>query len=625
MWLAVLGPMVALGILLASRRARQRQLHRFAADPQAQPLLSSHSPARRALKNAMALFIIAGMGLALARPQWGTRSEMAQALGDDVLFLLDCSHSMLASDVRPNRLTRAKLAILDFVRQQSFGRIGLVAFAGDAFLQCPLTFDLDAFNEALIAVDDQTIPVLGTDLGRALDEGFLAMEKNDRRKIMILLTDGEDLEKTGIDTARKLGDQGVVVFSVGVGTRPGSPIQMTNAQGIVEWLRDSQGRMVQSHLDEEVLRALAQVTQGSYQPLGPVGEGMRRIQRQLENTPALFRHQPQRQLGIDRFHLFLACVVALLVLESLISTRRKSTPHAAILACLLSFWLAPPDARAQTPPAPASAPRLFNQGSRWLEEGKLREAEQILIEALLLQDVSWQPAILYNLAHARFRLGAEALKQDPLPEALPELEAARTMQADKAIADADTALAQQRIETIVAAYRQARAARRQLKPVADAVKAALNAHRNALLRWERASSDFKSAVELNPGDGDARFNAGIVDQHIARLVEQVQQLQKSMQSLAGQRQQLQQKIEAMKKFLPKELQEDGGDEEDEESQNPLPKPGDKEKPGREGKEKMMTREEAAQLLNSLRLDANRKLPMGREQTGPSDNRQGKTW
>jgi Ca-activated chloride channel family protein len=573
----------------------------------------------------LGILAIAGMGVALARPQWGTQPETARSLGDDVLFLLDCSRSMLASDLRPNRLTRSKLAIMDFVRQQSLGRVGLVAFAGDAFLQCPLTFDYDAFNEALIAVDDQTIPVLGTDLGRALDEGFLAMEKNDRRKIMVLLTDGEDLEKSGVDTARKLGDQGVVIFSVGVGTRPGSPIQMTNALGVAEWLRDTQGRVVQSRLDEEVLSAIAQATRGAYQPLGAVGEGMRQIRRQLENTPDFLHYRPRRQLGIDRFHVFLVFVVVLLVVESLISTRKKSPAHGLVLACLLSCWPYHGVTFAQTPPSPASALHLYNQGSQLLEEGKLREAEQILTEALLIQDVSCQPAALYNLGHVRYRLGAEALRQGPMPESLPQLEAARTALAQKAIDDAETALARQRIEAIVDAYRQARLARRQLKPVADAVKTALESHRNALMRWERASSDFKSAIELNPTEADARFNADVMDRHIARLVELVQQLQQSMQSLAGQRQRLQQQIEAMKKFLPKELHEDGGDEEDEDSETPLPKPGDQEKPGREGKERMMTREEAARLLNSLRLDANRKLPMGMHQTGASDNRQGKTW
>ena len=136
---------------------------------------------------------VAGVGLALARPQWGETAEISRALGEDTLFILDCSRSMLATDVSPSRLTRAQYAILDFVQRHGRGRVGLVAFAGQAFLQCPLTFDYDAFREALLAVDARSMPVPGTDIGRALDEGWRAMEKNDSRKFMVLLTEGEYL------------------------------------------------------------------------------------------------------------------------------------------------------------------------------------------------------------------------------------------------------------------------------------------------------------------------------------------------------------------------------------------------------------------------------------------------
>ena len=154
------------------------------------------------------MLAVAGVGLALARPQWGEQAEVSQLLGQDTLFILDCSRSMLATDVAPSRLQRAKLAILDFVQRHGHGRVGLVAFAGQAFLQCPLTFDYGAFQDALMAVDDKTIPVPGTDIGRALDEAFRAMDKSERPKLLVLLTDGEDLEKGGVRTAEALAKQG---------------------------------------------------------------------------------------------------------------------------------------------------------------------------------------------------------------------------------------------------------------------------------------------------------------------------------------------------------------------------------------------------------------------------------
>jgi Ca-activated chloride channel family protein len=230
---------------------------------------------------------------------------------------------MLASDVTPSRLQRAKLAILDYVQRRGHGRVGLVAFAGEAFLQCPLTYDYGAFQDALMAIDDRTIPVPGTDVGRALDEAIHAMDKTQRPKLLVLLTDGEDLEQGGVRTAEALGKDGVVVFAVGVGTPAGGEIQMVNEQGKTELVRDSRGEVVRSRLDEPTLRAIAQTTHGAYYPLGPVGEGLAKVQLAVENLSAASSSAPARKLGVDRFHWPVAGVLVLLVAESLVGTRRR--------------------------------------------------------------------------------------------------------------------------------------------------------------------------------------------------------------------------------------------------------------------------------------------------------------
>jgi len=323
LWLAALGPLLLVALHRYAKWARAKQLARFAAADLLERLLASHSAARRFIKHAMLVLVMALIGLALARPQWGEQAEIAQALGEDVLFLLDCSRSMLAQDVRPHRLSRAKLAILDFVQRHGRGRVGLVAFAGQAFLQCPLTFDYDAFRESLMSVDENTIPVQGTDLARALEEGFLAMEKDDRRKVMVLLTDGEDLEKAGVKKAQALGEKGVQIFSIGVGTQAGAQIQTVNPQGTVESLRDERGKLVESHLDDATLRAVAEATHGQYLPLGALGEGMTGVRRALlasGDAPGLSQ---ARKLGVDRYHYFVAAVIVLLLIESLIGTRRR--------------------------------------------------------------------------------------------------------------------------------------------------------------------------------------------------------------------------------------------------------------------------------------------------------------
>ena len=323
LWLAVLGPLVLWGLQRYSAWARRRQLAQLAAPEFIAELTRSHSPIRRVIKDGMLVLAVCGIGLALARPQWGEQSEKGYMLGQDIIFVLDCSRSMLATDVSPSRLQRAKLAILDFVQHHSHGRIGLVAFAGQAFLQCPLTFDYGAFQDALTAVDEKTIPVLGTDVGRALDEGFRAMEKGSRQKLLVLLTDGEDLEKSGVKTAEALAKQGVVVFTIGVGTPAGTEIQVLNEQGKPELVRDSKGEAVRSRLDETTLRGIAQVTHGAYYPLGQLGEGLGKVRMALETLNTADGSGPARKLGVDRFHLPVTLVLVLLVAESLIGTRRS--------------------------------------------------------------------------------------------------------------------------------------------------------------------------------------------------------------------------------------------------------------------------------------------------------------
>lgn len=328
LWLAVLAPLVAFGLQRYAARRRRRQLAVVASVELLPELLRSHSRVRRHLKDALLLGTLALMGIAMARPQWGQTTQTAVAAGEDILFVLDCSRSMLATDLPPNRLTRAKYAILNFVQQHAQGRVGLVAFAGDAFLQCPLTFDYDAFREALLAVDQHTIPVPGTDIGRALEEGAAAMEENAHRKILVLVTDGEDLEGNGVKEAQRLARKGVVVFTIGVGTPAGDAIPIPEAMGRIGYIRNRHGQVVISRLDATTLRRIAEATGGRYEPLGPLGRGMDVVRRQIENSSKAPGVVPLRTLGVDRFHFPVALAIGLLVAESLLGTRRKRSPTA---------------------------------------------------------------------------------------------------------------------------------------------------------------------------------------------------------------------------------------------------------------------------------------------------------
>lgn len=326
LWLAVVAPVLLAWLHWRSGRERVRQLARMASPHFVVELTASHSPARRRFKEILLLLVFVFAGITMARPQWGSVETNNAWLGEDMVFAVDCSLSMTTTDVSPSRMERAKFAALDFVRRQSHGRVGLVAFAGSAFLQCPLTFDNDAFEESLLSLDEKTMPIPGTDIGRALNEAYHAMDKNSRHKLVVLVTDGEDLEKSGVMAAKNLATNGVVVFTIGVGTPAGKEIQTVNAAGQPELLRDSKGEIVHSRLDEDTLREIAQATGGNYFPLGPMGDGLMKVRSAIHALDVANGLRQARRSGVDHYYWPLAVALTILVAESLISTRRKHLP-----------------------------------------------------------------------------------------------------------------------------------------------------------------------------------------------------------------------------------------------------------------------------------------------------------
>jgi Ca-activated chloride channel family protein len=328
LWLAAGAPVLLAWLHWHAARKRREQLAKIASPAFIGQLTQSHSPGKRRVKEILLLLVWICAGLALARPQWGTVEHANVFVGEDVVFVLDTSLSMTTTDVLPSRMQRAKFAMLDFVQKQSHGRVGLVAFAGSAFLQCPLTFDQDAFEETLMSIDERTIPVPGTDIGRALVEADRAMDKNSKRKMVVLVTDGEDLEKTGVEAAKKLATNGVVVFTIGVGTPAGKEIQFVNTNGQTEFLRDRDGGLVHSQLDEKTLREIAEATGGSYFPLGNLGDGLMRVKAAMHTLDVVANMQESKKQGVDRFYLPLAICLTLLAAEPVIGTRRKKVPPA---------------------------------------------------------------------------------------------------------------------------------------------------------------------------------------------------------------------------------------------------------------------------------------------------------
>ncbi|MEX0332058.1 MAG: VWA domain-containing protein [Puniceicoccaceae bacterium] len=381
------------------KRAWQR-LNDFAEGGLLERLTRSHSRQRLWIKNGVLLFIVLLIFVSLARPQWGANWEKAETRGIDIMIALDTSRSMLAEDISPNRLERSKLAILDLLNSVQGDRVGLIAFAGNAFLQCPLTLDYQAFRQTLAAVDTTTIPVGGTDIAAAIDEAEAYFEETENDRILILITDGEDLEASGISRAREATAKGTRILTVGVGSTGSELIPIRGPNGQVEFLRDASGNPVSTSLDEGTLKRIAEVSNGLYAPLGPTGTGLETVyQFSLAQLPAEERQESLQRIPIERFQWILVPALVLLVLESLISTRRRQTAGSTFnIALFLAMGLVLGMA---TPQPVCASPAT--EAAKAYKDGRYEESVTLYTDATL-EDPE-DPRLTYNLGVSAYRAG----------------------------------------------------------------------------------------------------------------------------------------------------------------------------------------------------------------------------
>jgi len=253
------------GLLFRSAfRRRRAALERFAEARLLAAVAPDRDERRLRWRAVMVLAALALISIALAGPRWGFHWEEIHREGIDVLIALDTSRSMLTQDVKPDRIERAKLAILDLIKELQGDRVGLIAFAGSAFVQCPLTLDYGAFAESLRAVNVGIIPKGGTALAEAITTGVDAFEgRQGKYAALVLMTDGEDHEGGIDDAIKKATEAGIKIYTVGIGT-PGGELIQVEENGQKTYLKDRKGQVVKSRLDDETLRKIATDTGGAY-------------------------------------------------------------------------------------------------------------------------------------------------------------------------------------------------------------------------------------------------------------------------------------------------------------------------------------------------------------------------
>lgn len=323
--LALLLLPVLLGVFWGGARRRRRVLERFGDPDLVTKLTSSVSLTARRVKAGLLLAALAFLALAMARPQFGTRVETVRRQGQDIMVAVDLSTSMLAEDVAPNRLDRARLTILRLIRSLDGDRVGLVAFAGDAFLQSPLTVDYSAAAMFLNAMDPGMMPIQGTDLGEALRMSLDALDQAAREdRIIVLVTDGEDHEGGIEEQIQRAAANRVRIHTVGIGSTEGVPIPEPGVAGASgSFKRDDAGNVVTTRLDEATLRRIADATGGRYERVAPGFTGFEELVDEIAAGDGEEVDARQITQFEEQYQLFLALAVALLFAESMVPERRR--------------------------------------------------------------------------------------------------------------------------------------------------------------------------------------------------------------------------------------------------------------------------------------------------------------
>lgn len=303
-------------------KLRRRRIRRFGDEELVAGLMPSYAKGRVWVRLTLFsigfLFFVIG----LSRPQIGAKLKEHETRGAEIMIVLDVSNSMLAEDYSPNRLERAKLAISRLVDKLREDRIGLIVFAGNAFVQLPITTDYVSAKMFLNSISTESVPVQGTAIGEAISTAMRSFSpQSEKSRAVIVITDGENHEDDPVEAARIAAEAGARVFTIGVGSPEGKPIPMDG-----ELLKDKEGNIVVTRLDEDVLKEVAAVGNGAYVRAGnnefglnPIIDDIRKMEDEKYNSIVFEEYDEQ-------FMYFLGIALFFFVLEMLIGDR-KSKRH----------------------------------------------------------------------------------------------------------------------------------------------------------------------------------------------------------------------------------------------------------------------------------------------------------
>src|SRR5438132_3787981 len=329
LWGLLLIP-ILMAFFIRAERLGLRRLQEFVSARLLPQLAGTVNRLRRVVRFALQLLGLSFGLLSLAQPRWGYTFEDVKRKGLDLLIAVDTSRSMLSNDIQPDRLERVKLAAQDLINELQGDRVGLIAFAGRAFLQAPLTIDYEAVMESINNLDAKTIPEGGTNISRAITLATQSFGKSAMgNRALIIFTDGEELSGDAVKTAKAAADAGVRIFTVGVGTPQGSLIPVTGDNGETSFVKDSAGQVVKSKLDDKRLREVTEATGGLYLHLENGPRSMQQVQSEgLAKMQAAEMDVRLSRRPIERYEWPLSAALIALTLSILIPERRRMRQRA---------------------------------------------------------------------------------------------------------------------------------------------------------------------------------------------------------------------------------------------------------------------------------------------------------
>jgi Ca-activated chloride channel family protein len=318
LYLLALGPLLILVYALAAHR-RRRLVAKFGNPELMKGLMPDFSKGRLRLKAALFILAYIFLVVAAARPQFGSKLREEKAKGVEMMLVVDVSNSMLAEDFEPNRLERTKYAISKLFEGLKQERVGLIAFAGEPMVQLPITSDYRMAQSFAKRLSPSLISEQGTDIGKALQMAMLTFSaENEKSRVIVLITDGENHEKDAIEVARKAKEQGVRIYTIGIGTPEGAPIEIDG-----EFVKDENGEMVVSKLGEQMLEEIAAVTDAAYVRATKQSIGLEEIVKSINDMEKAELTTLRYEEYNEQYQWLVAVALALLLLEGVILPRRN--------------------------------------------------------------------------------------------------------------------------------------------------------------------------------------------------------------------------------------------------------------------------------------------------------------